>query len=129
MRFQFDDVDLPKEDDSGLSDDSEVGELIQESVAQHLLEDDDHDIDAELVEFAQVAKETANREDTDSDDEPLIKRKKLDNEKEDSVPYAASEDNDSATDNVPRINIPSVFDVNIDPRRKRRKYKPKADDG
>ena len=84
-RSQFDDVDLSKEDDSGLSDDSEVGEQLQESVAQHLLEDGDHDIDAELTKFAQVAEETANREGTDSDDEPLIKRRKLDNEREDSV--------------------------------------------
>ena len=126
---EFDDVDLPKEDDSGLSDNSEVGEQIRESVGQHLLEDDDHDLDAELAEIAQVAEERANREDSDSDDEPLIKRKKLDNEREDSVPHAASEDNNSATDIVPRINIPSVSDVNIDPLRKRRKYKPKADVG
>ena len=48
-RFQFNEVDLLKEDDS------EVGEEIQESVAEHVLEDDDKELDAELAEFAQVA--------------------------------------------------------------------------
>ena len=67
-----------------------------------------------MAEIAQVAEERANREDTESEDEPSIKRRKLDNEREESVPHAASEVNDSATDIVPRINIPSVFDVNID---------------
>ena len=60
-RFQFDDVDLPEEDDS---------EQIQESVTQPLFEDDDDEIDAELAEIAQVAEKRANREDTDLDDEP-----------------------------------------------------------
>merc|ERR1712240_770459 len=102
------------------------GEQIQESVSQHLLEDNDNEIDAELAKIAQVAEERANREDTESEDEPSIKRRKLDNEREESVPHAASEDNDSATVIVPRINIPSVFDVKIEPGRKRRKYMPRA---
>ena len=100
-RSQFDDVDSSTEDDSGLSGESEVGEQIEESEAQHLLEDGDHDIDAELTEFALVAEDTANREGTDSDDELLIKRRKIDNEREDSVRHVSSED-------------ASVFDVNID---------------
>ena len=115
-RLQFDEVDLPKEDDS------EAGEQIQESVTQHLLEDDDKELDAELAEIAQVAEERGNREDTESEDEPSIKRRKFDNERDESVGHATSEDNDSDTDIVPPNNIPSVFDVNIEPRRKRKKY-------
>ena len=53
----------------------------------------------------------------------------MDNEREESVPHAASEDNDSATVIVPRINIPSVFDVKIEPQRKRQKYMPQANVG
>ena len=139
-RFQFDYDDLPEDDDSESQYEDQikvpiggrhrkVGEQIQESVTQHLLEDDDNEIDAELAEIAQVAEERANREDTESEDEPSIKRRKLDNEREESVAHAASEDNDSDTDIVPPINIPSVFDVNIEPRRKRKKMKAKANFG
>ena len=135
MRVQFDDVDLPEEDDSDTESEDQnkepvggrrrkFGEQIQESVTQHLLEDDDNEIDAELAEIAQVAEERANREDTESDDEPSIKCRKLNNEREESVPHAASEDNESATVIVPRNNIPSVFDVKDELRRKRQKYMP-----
>ena len=68
-RFQFDDVDLPEEDESESEYEDQnkepvggrrrkVGEQIQESVTQHLFEDDDNNIDAELAE---VAEERANR--------------------------------------------------------------------
>ena len=128
---------VPEEDDSDSEYEAQikepvggrrrkVGEQIQESVTEHLFEDHDNDIDSKLVKLAELAEERANREDTESEDEPAIKRRKLDNQREKSVPHAASEDNDSNTDIVPRINIPSVFDVNIEPRRKRLKYKPKA---
>ena len=111
-RVQFDDVDLHEEDDSDTEFEDQnkelvggscrkFGEQIKESVSQHLLEDDENEIDAELSEIAQVAEERANREDTESEDEPSIKCRKLDNEREESVPHAASKDNDSATVIVP----------------------------
>ena len=79
-RVQFDDVDLPEEDDSDTECEDQnkelvggrrrkFGEQIKESVSQHLLEDDENEIDAKLSEIAQVAEERANREDTESEDE------------------------------------------------------------
>ena len=82
-----------------------------------------------MSEIAQVAEERANREDTESEDDPSIKRRKLENESEESVAHAVSEDNDSAPVIVPRINILPVFDVKDESRRKRRKYMPQANGG
>ena len=61
--------------------------------------------------------------------EPAIKRRKFENERDESVAYAASEDNESATVIVPGINIPVVFDVKDEPRRKGRKHMPQANVG
>ena len=82
-----------------------------------------------MSEIAQVAVERGNREDTESEDDPSIKRRKLENECEESVAHAVSEDNDSAPVIVPGNNILPVFDVKDESQRKRRKYMPQGNGG
>ena len=82
-----------------------------------------------MSDIAQVVIEGGNIEDTESEDDTSIIRRKLETESEESVAHAVSEDNDSAPVIVPRNNILPVFDVKDESRRKRRKYMPQGNGG